>query len=87
MTKYIWLFGGIALGSCWLLGLVLAGRQPRDTKWRSWWSNALLWPEILDVDKETRNGRIFTGREWLGWLVVALLILVGYLIGSQGGRS
>jgi hypothetical protein len=89
MTRYMWLFAEIVLAACGVLGLVVywVRRRSGNTQRRSWLSYALLWPAILDADKEGRNGRLFTGREWLGWLVVGVLMLVGYLIGNHVSRS
>jgi len=89
MARYIWLFTGVILGAFGLLGLITywARRQPGDARRLSWLSYVLLWPAILDADKERRNGRLFTGREWLGWLVVGVLILVGCLVGSRDSGS
>jgi hypothetical protein len=34
-----------------------------------------LWPIIFDVDIDKRNGRLLTARGWLGWAVVALVVI------------
>jgi hypothetical protein len=32
---------------------------------------------VLDADKDQRGGRFLTKREWLGWGIVLLLIILG----------
>jgi len=42
---------------------------------RSWVDYLMLWPLLLDANKNERDGRFLTKREWFGWSVVALLII------------
>ncbi|MBB6092371.1 hypothetical protein HNQ60_001217 [Povalibacter uvarum] len=43
---------------------------------RPWHHYLLLWPIVLDKDKHRRNGRLFTAREWVGWAIVVLVIVL-----------
>jgi hypothetical protein len=47
-----------------------------------WVAYLLVWPLILDANKEKRSGRIFTSREWLGFALMAALIACGILFFS-----
>ena len=54
-----------------------SSRQARRNKaGRTWLHYLLVWPIVLEADKDKRNGRQLTPREWLGWGLVALLILL-----------
>jgi hypothetical protein len=75
MESYVWLIVVAGLG---VLGLVVIylyqrHRSEAGTK-HTWLSYVLLWPLVLDADKDKREGRFFTTREWIGWGVVLLLI-------------
>ena len=43
---------------------------------RPWFHYVLLWPIVLDADKEKRNGRFLTPREWLGWGIVVVVVVL-----------
>jgi hypothetical protein len=46
----------------------------------------LLWPLLLDADKDRREGRFFTKREWFGWgLVVSIIVLAIIFTPSRRG--
>ena len=47
-----------------------------------WVSYLLLWPLILDANKEKRGGKAFTTREWLGLALIALFIACGVVFFS-----
>jgi hypothetical protein len=62
--------------------LVLAYRQSKkrastDTQSRSLLDYFLLWPLLFEKSPVDRSRRSFTNREIVGWLIVALLIVVG----------
>jgi hypothetical protein len=62
--------------------LVLAYRQSKkrastDGPSRSWLDYLLLWPLLFEKSSVDRSRRLLTNRELLGWLIVALLIVVG----------
>ena len=68
----------LALG---ITGLVLAyaahGRAPkRAGEKRSWLHYVLLWPLVLDADRDNRNGHFLTAREWAGWVLVGVIIVL-----------
>jgi len=74
-----------------IVGLVLLGflvavlyfvqsQRGRSAKQKYPWASVLLiWPVRLDRDRNKRAGQVFTRREWLGWLVVVVLIACGVL--------
>ena len=77
MAQYGYLIGGIGLGVAFLVFVYLYQRRRSQTDSNhSWLSYVLLWPLILDADKSKRDGRFLTKREWLGWGVVLLLIIL-----------
>ena len=77
MAQYGYLIGGIGLGVAFLVFVYLYQRRRSQTDSNhSWLSYVLLWPLILDADKSKRDGRLLTKREWLGWGVVLLLIIL-----------
>jgi len=78
MGKYWYLTVSIGLGLAFFVVLyVYQRRRSRVEVGRSWVSYLLLWPLILDVDKDKREGRFFTKREWFGWCLVVLLVVLG----------
>ncbi len=57
-----------------------SARKARGRKTRRPWSHYwLLWPILLDADKEKRNGRLLTPREWFGWGMVGLVIVLAVI--------
>jgi hypothetical protein len=50
--------------------------KPTSRPKRPWFHYLLLWPIVLDADKDKRNGRLLTPREWLGWGIVAVVIVL-----------
>ena len=76
--SYIYTVVGIVLAIALFVGLsIYERRRQRTNAGHSWWSFLLLWPLILDTDKDTRDGRFLTKREWIGWGLVGLIIVVG----------
>lgn len=74
-----YLIAVIVLGAAGLALVYMA-----QTRWsraerprRPWVHYLLIWPIVLDADKEKRRGRFLTTRKWVGWAVVALLIVLG----------
>jgi hypothetical protein len=64
-------------------GLVLAYRQSKKRasvggRQRSLLDYLLLWPLLFESSSSVdRSRRLLTNRELIGWLIVALLIVVG----------
>ena len=80
MERYAYLIVGVTLGVLYLVGIYLyQRRRPQTGGARSWLSYVLLWPLVLDADKDKREGRFLTKREWLGWGVVLLVIVLAIL--------
>lgn len=80
MGRYLYLIVGIGLGVAFFLGLYIYQRRHsgKDVG-HSWVSYLLLWPLILDADKGKRDGRFLTKREWIGWGVVGLIIVLAII--------
>jgi len=51
-------------------------RKPIRRSKRLWHHYAFLWPIVLGADKDKRGGRFLTTREWLGWILVAVVIIL-----------
>lgn len=51
-------------------------RRPGAGQKRPWFHFLLLWPIILDADKGKRNGRFLTHREWFGWGIVVVVVVL-----------
>ena len=71
----------VAVIACGLVGLLIVYRYlTRGTgsqrKRHRWLDYILLWPILLDADRDKRNGAFLTQREWVGWVIVALLIVL-----------
>jgi hypothetical protein len=80
MVEHSYFIAGIFM----LLALVgalyfLFGHRQTEKSQRPVLHYLLLWPIILDADKSKRNGNMFTKREWLGWLVVFLIIVAAVI--------
>ena len=81
MSDYAYFFIAVGLGLAALVAVYLVQRRrvaAGDSK-NSWVSYLLVWPLVLDVDQSKRQGKVLTGREWLGWgivLVVAVLAII-----------
>lgn len=80
MGEYIYLLIGLGLGIAFFAALYFFknGRSGKDVG-HSWMSYILLWPLILDADKDKRKGRLLTKREWIGWGLVCLLIVIAII--------
>jgi hypothetical protein len=77
MNQYTYLIAVLALGLVGGILIYLAQtRGARPDGQKRPWLHYLLWPIVLDADKEKRNGRFLTTREWLGWAVVGLVIVL-----------
>jgi len=77
MREYAYSIAGVALGVIFLIAMYLHHRhRSRTESGRSWMSYLLLWPLILDADKDKRGGRFLTKREWLGWGLVILIAVL-----------
>jgi hypothetical protein len=81
MNRYAYLAAVLALG---IVGLVVvyavqARGTRRDSEKRPWHHYLLLWPIVLDADKQRRNGRFLTAREWIGWTIVGLVIVLAVI--------
>jgi hypothetical protein len=79
MERYAFLIGVVALGAVGLgvSSYVYHRRRSQPGTKDTWLSYVLLWPLVLDADKDQRGGRFLTKREWLGWGIVLLLIILG----------
>jgi hypothetical protein len=76
MGEYIWLVAGLSLVVAFFVALYIFQRRRSGTgAGHSWASYLLLWPLVLDADKEKREGRFLTKREWIGWGIVVLIML------------
>jgi hypothetical protein len=84
MNRYAYFFVLVILAIFALVAIyfIQIRRRQSGSKGHSWASYLFLWPHILDVDKTKRNGRFLSKREWIGWLVVGLLIAAGIFIGG-----
>jgi hypothetical protein len=57
-----------------------SSRQSRRNKVkRPWLHYLLVWPIVLEADKDKRSGRLLTPREWLGWGIVAVVIVLAVI--------
>jgi hypothetical protein len=66
----------LGIGGRILMYIVQARGTKRHSKKRPWHRYLLLWPIVLDADKEKRDGRFLTNREWLGWGIVVLIVVL-----------
>ena len=74
MREYAYSIAGVALGVIFFVVMYLYHRhRSRTNSAHSWMSYLLVWPLFLDVDKDKREGRFLTKREWLGWGLVILI--------------
>ena len=81
IVYYAYLIAGIGIGVGALAIVYLYQRRRSQTAaGHSWLSYVLLWPLILDADKSKREGRFLTKREWLGWGLVALVVVVAVFL-------
>lgn len=80
MGDYKYLIAGIGLGVAFLAGIYFyQRRQSGKDGGHPWASYLLLWPLILDADKGKRDGRFLTKREWIGWGLVGLLVVLAII--------
>jgi drug/metabolite transporter (DMT)-like permease len=77
MSNYAYLIAILVLGISLLAGLyfIESRRAVRTGEKRAVISYLLLWPLIFDADTSKRNGQVLTNREWLGLIVVGLIIV------------
>jgi hypothetical protein len=76
MAQYSYVIGGVLLFLASALAIYLArARRVSAPPKRSFLDYLLLWPIILEADQDKRGGKFLTGREWVGWLAVVLLIV------------
>ena len=89
MEGYAYLIAAIVLGVAALTAIYLYQRRRSQAgTGHSWLSYVLIWPLVLDADKSKRDGRFLTKREWLGWgIVVLLVVLAIVLVPSNRGGS
>lgn len=73
----------LALGIGVLIVAVLrAKREGTSPKSRSLLDYMLLWPLLLDLERErdpAREAQLFTKREWIGWGLLLVLMLVAVI--------
>jgi Tfp pilus assembly protein PilV len=76
MNNYAYLIAIFVLGIGILAALFLfeSRRAVREGEKRSMISYLLVWPLIFDASRSKRNGQLLTNREWLGLIVVVLII-------------
>jgi hypothetical protein len=78
MSDYAYLLIAVGLGLAALVAVYLVQRRrvaAGDSK-HSWVSYLLVWPLILHADQSKRDGKILTGREWVGWGIVLLVAVL-----------
>lgn len=85
MAQYGYLIAGIGMAVLLAIAIYLdrLSRSKRPGRSYSWASYLLLWPLVLDADSAKRKGKFLTTREWLGWAVVALVIVCGMLLSGS----
>jgi hypothetical protein len=77
MEMSTFLIGVVALGVFGLVGAYLYQRRRSQARTKhTWLTYVLLWPLVLGADHTEREGRLLTKREWLGWGIVFLLIVL-----------
>lgn len=78
MAEYAYLVAGALIGVVALaVVFIVQARRNNDAEVkRAWWSYVLLWPLLLDADQGKREGKFLTSREWLGWGVVLLIVVL-----------
>jgi hypothetical protein len=80
MERYIYLLAAICAGVAVVtVILVYQKHRIKTDAGRSWIDYLLLWPLVLDADKEKRQGRLLTTREWFGWGVVILVMILAII--------
>jgi hypothetical protein len=85
MDKYIYLIAVIGLCVVFFVAIYIFQRRRSATRaGHSWVSYLLLWPLILEADKDKREGRFFTKREWFGWGLVVLIIVLAIIFTPSG---
>ena len=76
MEKYAYLIAAVVLAIVsGMASYLYQTRRAKDAQQRSWIDYLLLWPLILDANKNEREGKFFTKRECFGWAAVALIII------------
>ena len=81
MSDYAYLMLGVGLGLAALVAVYIVQRRrvtAGETK-HSWVSYLLVWPLILDTDRSKRDGKVLTGREWVGWGIVLLVAMLAII--------
>ena len=76
MEKYAYLVAAVILAMAGGVALYLfQTRRAKHAQQRSWLDYLLLWPLILDANKNERDGKFLTKREWFGWAAVAFIVI------------
>jgi hypothetical protein len=88
MGDYAYIIAGIGLGIAGLSAVYLyQRRRSQGASENTWLSYLLIWPLVLNADKDKREGQFLTKREWLGWGIVALVIVfaIVFVPSNRGG--
>jgi hypothetical protein len=82
LGDYAYIIGAVALGLICVFGIYLiqTNRPAPKDEGRPWFHYILLWPLILDADKDKRGGKQLTNRELIGWGIVILVAAVAIAI-------
>jgi hypothetical protein len=88
MERYAYLIAAVGLGILYLGAIYLYQRRRSQAgTGHSWLSYVLVWPLILDADRAKREGRFLTKREWLGWGLVVLIVIVAIVLTPNRGAG
>ena len=81
MGEYSYLIAAVIFGGAALVFLYayISKRDASNKDKNSLLDWLLVWPKILDADKEHRNGRLLTSREWLGWSIALAIIVMAII--------
>ena len=81
MSEYSYLIAAVFLGAAVLVFLYayISKRDATGENRNSLLDWLLVWPKILDADKEHRNGRFLTSREWLGWSIALAIVVLAII--------
>jgi len=79
--KYLFLAGFLAIGLIfWMFFRNLATKSNIETT-RKLWDYLFIWPILLTKKESDKSvQRSFTRREWVGWLIFALIALLAILL-------
>ena len=86
MERWIYPLGALVFGFACLFVIYIYARR-RKGGWQAapWLSFVLIWPLILDADKQKRNGQFLTRRELVGWGLVVLIAIVAIALTPPRG--